>query len=115
MQFFSISYVLKPLTQIHSAFSGHLLLLLEPALVLEPLPVDIRKTQQVMVLGSFLCLPLLEQGSWTRNPPETPVSLIHSVVNPATTKLTFKPRPKSKTLSFDIRVEEEIVKAIGLF
>lgn len=75
VQFFIIC-LLKPVTQTHNAFSGHLLLLLEPALVLEPLPMGIPKTQLVVVLGSLLCLPLLEQGSWTRQPPEIPINLI---------------------------------------
>lgn len=77
--------------------------------------MGIPKTQPDMVLSSLLCLPLLEQGSWTRQSAEVPVNLIQSAMNPATTKLIYKPRPKSKVVSFNVRVEEEIVKAVGLF
>lgn len=76
--------------------------------------MEVFKTWLDVVLGNLLWLPLLGQGSWTRQFPEIPANLNHSVMNPVTTNPVFKPRPKSERLRVNLVVREEIVKAVVL-
>ena len=48
--------------------------------VVESLSLEILKKCLSMVLGNWLQVALLEQGVWTRWPPEVPSNLNHSVI-----------------------------------